>query len=606
MKKLMQKLDPIAKNPVLTPVLCVLMGVCIGVLSLWFACVDNRTAMFISYFTHPLIALLNILPVVFLSLLLYFLIGRAWISYLVTAALTMGLTFASFYKLTFRNDPMMFEDILLIREAGNMAGKYQLFLNKSMVMALVLLVLGLVFLLLCARAKTSWKPRLLCALVTILMAFPLYALYTDANIYNNKTRNEDLISPWSATQVYTSKGFLYPFLYSIRSASDPAPEDYDAKACEEIMSGYTDADIPEEQKVDIFTIQLEAYNDFTKFGTPELNPEVYRVFHELESEGYTGNLVTNIFAGGTIDTERCFLTGYSSLGSFRSPSNSYAWYFRDQGYYATGSHSCYAWFYNRENINANLGLEDYKFVENYYGELTGGGIGYDDVLFPEIINLYEEHKANDDRPYFSFNVTYQGHGPYDTDRTWYGDGWVVDDGSYTQEELNLMNNYFGSLKNTGDNLEMFFDYFRESEDPVVIVLFGDHNPWMGDANSVYNKLGIDLDLSTKEGFMNYYATRYLIWANDAAKEVLGCDFQGEGPDLSPNFLMTELFDLCGWEGPAFMQATRPVMEALPVINTPTGLYFEDGNLTKDLTDENQALADRYDSLQYYWRKHFVG
>ena len=58
---------------------------------------------------------------------------------------------------------------------------------------------------------------------------------------------------------------------------------------------------------------------------------------------------------------------YSDLGSFRSPTNSYAWYFRDQGYYATGSHSCYAWFYNRENINANLGLEDYKFVENYYG-----------------------------------------------------------------------------------------------------------------------------------------------------------------------------------------------------------------------------------------------
>ena len=80
MKKLMQKLDPIAKNPVLTPALCALMGVCVGVLSLWFACVDNRTAMFISYFTHPLIALLNILPAAFLSLLLYFLMGRAWIS----------------------------------------------------------------------------------------------------------------------------------------------------------------------------------------------------------------------------------------------------------------------------------------------------------------------------------------------------------------------------------------------------------------------------------------------------------------------------------------------------------------------------------------------
>ena len=102
-------------------------------------------------------------------------------------------------------------------------------------------------------------------------------------------------------------------------------------------------------------------------------------------------------------------------------------------------------------------------MENYYGALTGGGIGYDDVLFPEMIKLYEVHKESDGRPYFSFNVTYQGHGPYDTDVTWYGDGWVVDDGSYTQEELNLMNNYFGSLKNTGDNLEMFFDYFRESK-----------------------------------------------------------------------------------------------------------------------------------------------
>ena len=70
----------------------------------------------------------------------------------------MGLTFASFYKLTFRNDPMMFEDILLIREAGNMAGKYQLFLNKSMVMALALLVLGLVFLLLFAGPRPLGSP----------------------------------------------------------------------------------------------------------------------------------------------------------------------------------------------------------------------------------------------------------------------------------------------------------------------------------------------------------------------------------------------------------------------------------------------------------------
>ena len=116
------------------------------------------------------------------------------------------------------------------------------------------------------------------------------------------------------------KGFLYPFLsYSVKSASDAPPEGHSSAAAQSILAAFEDADIPEEKKVDLIAIQLEAYNDFTKFGVPDLNPAVYEEFHKLEAEGYTGNLVTNIFAGGTVDTERCFLTRYSRLGSFRTP-----------------------------------------------------------------------------------------------------------------------------------------------------------------------------------------------------------------------------------------------------------------------------------------------
>ena len=140
---------------------------------------------------------------------------------------------------------------------------------------------------------------------------------------------------------------------------------------------------------------------------------------------------------------------------------------------------------------------------------------------------------------------------------------------------------------------------------MVIVVFGDHNPWLGDGNSVYEAIGLDLDFSTPEGFYNYYSTRYLIWANDAAKEALGNDFVGEGPTVSPTFLMDVVFDACGWEGPAYMQATRPVMEQVPVMNTPTGLYMEDGAVTGTLTPEGQALVTDFDMLQYYYRKNFI-
>ena len=217
---------------------------------------------------------------------------------------------------------------------------------------------------------------------------------------------------------------------------------------------------------------LESYDDFTKYGVPELDPKVYEDYHALEAESVTGNLITNIFAGGTVDSERCFLTGFSRLGSFRSLSNSYPWYFRSQGYTVTGAHPCYAWFYNRENINRNLGFEDYKFVENYFSPMTGGDVGYDDLFFPELIQLWEANKALG-KPVFTYDLTYQGHGPYSDDTLWWEDGYdYVLGGDYTDAERNILNNYFGSIYNTNQNLKAFFDYFRGESEPVVIVVFG--------------------------------------------------------------------------------------------------------------------------------------
>lgn len=69
--------------------LCAALG--IGLVSLVFAAVIDQKAMLLSYFQNPLIAFLNLAPVVLLYFLLYFLLGRAWLSYALTAAITLGL-----------------------------------------------------------------------------------------------------------------------------------------------------------------------------------------------------------------------------------------------------------------------------------------------------------------------------------------------------------------------------------------------------------------------------------------------------------------------------------------------------------------------------------
>ena len=103
--------------------------------------------------------------------------------------------------------------------------------------------------------------------------------------------------------------------------------------------------------------------------------------------------------------------------------------------------------------------------------------------------------------------------------------------------------------------------------------------------------------------MDGYATPYLFWANDAARDVLGCDLTGDAPTISPCFLMNVLFDQLGWEGSAYMQYTDTVRARLPVIHT-SGLYLVDGALTDTLSAEDQAILDEFRCVQYYYRRNF--
>lgn len=580
-------------------------GICLGGLSLFFAYGDYPDILMKSYVQHPLILVLNILPVVLALFLVYFLVGRPWLAFLVTDIVVWGFSLGNYYKLRFRDDPLMFEDIKHIREAGSitLTANYDLTPDKRVWFGLLCLIFGTLFLLFLVRGRLRWKVRLPLFLVGALLCIPVWKLCTDKNLYNSKTQNYDYINRWSSTQVYLSKGFVYPFLYSTTTGSIKAPEGYSEKESAALLDSYEDADIPEGQKVDIITLQMEAFADFSTFEDAEgIDWEsAYGVYHDIEAESYTGNLLTNIFAGGTVNTERAFLTGFADVWNFRSNTNSYGWYFQNQGYTVEGSHPSYEWFYNRQNVNTYLGIPTYYYKENYYEALYDQGIAPDNILLPEIFDLYEENRDGDGKPYFSFNVTYQGHGPYSTEDVWRGKHYT--DGRYSTATTNIVDNYLGSVSDTAEQLRKLLDDFAAEERPVVVVGFGDHMPWLGDGNSAYQELGVNLDPSTEEGFYNYYGTRYFIWGNDAAKEALGSDFVGEGPDVSSCFLMNLLFDLCGWEGSAWTQATTEIYQEVSAI-TAVGGYVQNGQFTEELDETGKAALETYKELEYYYGTNF--
>ena len=553
--------------------------------------------IFLGYLRHPQLFLLNFAPVALLMLLGYAVTGRSWAAYLFGAVPALLLAFGNYYKMVFRNDPVLFADLLILGEAGKMAGQYRLFLNARLIAVLLCALLGLLFLIFFVRGVPRGRARLIVLAAAVLLTAAGAKPYLSEGLYNATAVNLDLLSPWAATHQYVSRGSFYPFLYSIHDAFPTPPEGYSAADAQAELAQYPDADIPEGQKVHFVGIMLEAFADFTRLGGIEYAQDAYALYHALEAESYTGNLVTNIFAGGTVNTERAFLTGLSTQYNYRRATPSYPWYFKSQGYETSGDHPCYNWFYKRENINSYLGFESYRFVENYYGELTGGAVGMDKVFFPELTaDLLE--RLGSGTPQFSFSVSYQGHGPYESDRCWWGevDDFVVnhdlDEGSRT-----ILANYLGSVMDTQAHLTALVDTLRALDEPVVLIVFGDHMPWLGNANSVYEALGVNLDQSTREGFYNYWSTRYLIWANDAAKAVLPFDFTGDGPDLSPCFLMGHLFDRLGWPGDSFTQATRAVRERVSVMQD-SGRYVEDGVLTDALSPAGAELVADYRRLAY--------
>ena len=597
------KLPEFGKKARVTIPLLLAAALCLGVLSLLFAMKADRWTLLASYFSNPWVVVLNLLPGVLLTALLFALSGRAYLAFLLAGAAVMGCTWVNWFKLQFRNDPFLFEDIVLVREAGDMAGKYDVFFPKGLAFTALCIAAGALALYVCARWKPSRRVRLATAAVVLALLFPLRAVYFSDSVYSTLTKNGGLTNQWDSTQVYQSKGFVYPFLHSLRAAASPPPDGYQEADSAARLAAYPYADIPDGQKVNILAIMLEGYCDFTDVpNAPALADEVYAPLHALEAEGISGKLATNIFAGGTVNSERSFLTGYPVLPSFGTPTNSYVWYLRGQGYHTTGSHPGNDWFYQRDQVNANLGFSEYWFLENHYGELAGGGIAPDDILFPELQRLCDAAPE----PWFSFSVTYQGHGPYPDDQTVWSGEYIVDAG-YSETEYHILNNYFGSVANTGKNLAALAEHLRASDSPTVLVVFGDHKPWLGDNESVYHSLGMPIGCDTPEGFLCHYSTQYLIWGNDAAKAALGRNLQGDGPTVGPSMLMETVFDALGWAGPARMQQQRELRNAgVTMYHSVAQNALLNGELCDlaDLPEPARTLLREHLCDSYYEGKHF--
>jgi len=566
-----------------------------------FSSATLNLPLFKSYFKGGWLLLMNFIPIFMLMTFTYLVSNRLWVGYALTGFLFVLMSLINKFKLMYRDDPFQFIDIKLFKESLMMTRRYSLRLSPRIILLIIgLIAVAVVLKIFFNRFRiNSWKIRVaLLAIAIIAGVFIFNDFYFNSKIYN-EVGDKTLINIWVQSEQFQSKGFVYPFIYSIKDAKERELEGYDEKRAIEELSAMDYKDIPQDQKVNIISIMLEAYNDFSEFENVELGIDIYENFHQLQSESIHGKLITNIFAGGTVDTERAFLTGFNSHPRYFRNTNSFVWYLREQGYKTHAMHPITGSFYNRRNINEYLGFEIFDHYDNKY-KFEQEAYLEDMDFFDYIIEGYEECKR-EDKPYFNFTVTYQNHGPYSTEK--YTDKeYLKKKSGYDEAVYNIINNYFAGIYKTDKAMKKLVDYFRNEEEPVIIIIFGDHNPWLGKDRVGYDMLDINLDLSSVDGFKNYYQTPYIIWGNEGTKRVFNKDFTGRGNDISPNFLMAELFQYLGWEGNEYMQYLLKVKDKFDVIHN---LYFkENGEYKKELSDENKKLWENFLNVEYYFSHNF--
>lgn len=555
--------------------------------------------IFRSYFTSALLMFMNFIPIFLFMTIVYLISNKLWVGFL-SSSIFVVLAIVNKFKLTYRDDPFSFIDIKLVKESMEMTNRYEIKFTPNMIIMLIGLIITTVVLGFIFNYKIhSKKIRFsLLAMVILISIVVFKGPYFDNEIYN-KIGDKSLINIWSQTQQFQSKGFVYPFIYSITSAKERVLEGYDENKAINELDRYGYKDIPEDKKVNVIAIMFEAYNDFSKFENVEFGINPYTNFHDIQKESIHGKLITNVFAGDTIQTERSFITGYNTHPQYFSKTNSFVWYLKEQGYRTEAMHPIYGWFYNRRNVNPDLGFDSFDYYENKYQTIQEEF--YEDIdFFDFIIEGYEKSKTNNE-PYFNFTVTYQNHGPY-SDEKYSENQFLKKKEVYDEKTYNIINNYLAGISKTDQAMKKLVNYFEAEEEPTVLIFFGDHNPWLGKDAVGYEMLGIDLDLGNEEGFKNYYETPYIIWGNNSAKEIAGNEFTGVGRDISPNLLMSELFETMGWEGNEYMQFLNDYKAHIDVNNK---VYFkEDGIYTTVLSLENQERYKDFLNVEYYFSHNF--
>ena len=519
--------------------------------------------------------------------------GRRLLSAALSALVCFLVGLANHYVLSFRGRIIFPCDLLCLDTAANVAADYDYTPTKPVWIALVILVLYWLILML-AGHLCPIRGRQKLGKWTVLGSLAAIALYIYVFLFTALLPSIGIYAQQWKTQ---ANGFLLNFMAALRYSFVSAPEGYSKEEAAGIAARFAPEAAAGEAPENLIVIMNEAWADIAaSFPQLELSQDPMPYYHALRENTIKGMLVTPVTGGGTANVEFEYLSG-GSLAFLPTNTVAYQLYLYDHfpslvsearhfGYETIAFHPYLSSGWNRTSVYNWMGFDRQYYEEDVVDREDIRRYVSDACDYRQLFRWTEETEG----PTFIFNVTMQNHSGY-------GQGWKnlersVEVVGQTQGSTTATTQFFSLMRETDKALQQLIEHYAASEERTMIVMFGDHQPSLG--NDFYEQLyGKPLDERTTEEVLAQYETPFFLWANYDLPEQ-------EGLRISSNYLGTLTRQAAGLPLSGFDVQLRALMEVLPVAST-AGYVTAEGltvERPEDLPPEIRRQYEEYRIMAY--------
>lgn len=550
--------------------------------------------------------ILSVVAIYAIYILVYNLIGKVFLSMILTSCTLVILGIVNYLKLIFRGDPLYPSDFTQIMHMQSVIPMVMDYFSWSYIFVIILsivacIVAGIYMRRYIQNVKIHLGIR---ALLVVGSIFVLYAYGNFANTFMNKVFQKSGVDfvLWDQNENYASNGFVLGFISNLDTTVMEKPNNYSKEnmlqIANDIKQQYSGniGNQKKKEKPNIIFVMSESFWDPTKVTNLSFSEDPVPNLHHYIENFPGGQTISPTFGGNTANVEFEALTSYSM--SLLKPGSipyqqvitnkkeipSIPTALKKEGYYTSAIHSFGRSFFKRDDVYRVLGFDKFNAEDTMENVDIDGDYISDLAMSKEIIAELEKQK----QPTFIHAVTMQNHFPFTEGR--FGENLIEISGLENEESKGELETYTEGLRRSDEALQYLIEQLDNLDRPTLLVFFGDHLPSLGTNKSFYKENGYITNEKTPNERLAMAQTPLLMYANfDMPNDNLGV--------VSPIYFSNLIFDYAGLNKSLFYQFLSEFYKEIPVLRDELKVD-KNGEVINDLTKKQKEMLEQYKMLQY--------